>query len=62
MAVPNLARSAMSGSFGWLIEASGYAAAYYAVAILSLGGLLFCLLAKVGVGAPAHEQENRLHR
>ncbi len=48
MAVPNLARSSMSGSFGWVVEGGGYAAAYYAVAALSLAGLFFCLLAKVG--------------
>ena len=57
MAVPNLARSSMSGSFGWVVEGSGYAAAYYAVAALSLAGLLFCLLAKAGAGEPAHGAE-----
>ncbi|VAW03690.1 hypothetical protein MNBD_ALPHA04-2179 [hydrothermal vent metagenome] len=55
MAVPNLGRSSMSGSFGWVVEGSGYATAYYVVAALSLAGLVFCLLAKVGAGEPVKD-------
>jgi PAT family beta-lactamase induction signal transducer AmpG len=48
MAVPNLARSIMSGNSGWLVEGSGYAMTYYAAAGMTLLGLVFCLLARVG--------------
>ncbi|MGY6551518.1 MAG: hypothetical protein ACXIT4_06425 [Erythrobacter sp.] len=48
MAVPNFARSIMAGNSGWLVESGGYAMTYYAVALIRLAGLLFCLLARVG--------------
>ncbi len=57
MAVPNLARSLMSGSLGWIVEGSGFAAAYYVVAAISLAALALCLLAKVGVDEPLHRTE-----
>lgn len=58
MAVPNLARSLMSGSLGWIVEGSGFAAAYYVVAAISFAALALCLLAKVGVEKPAPRAEN----
>ncbi len=48
MAVPNLARSFMSGNSGWIVESGGYSAAYYAVAAVAALGLLFAILARVG--------------
>lgn len=48
MAVPNLARSVMSGNSGWLVESWGYAVTYYVVAAITLAALGLCLLAKVG--------------
>lgn len=57
MAVPNLGRSLISGSSGLIVESSGYAAAYYVVAVLSFAGLALCLLAKVGASNPAHGAE-----
>lgn len=48
MAVPNFARSALSGASGWVVEAGGYQAAYLAVAGLTLAGLALLMLAKVG--------------
>ncbi|WP_108810205.1 MFS transporter [Sphingorhabdus sp. Alg231-15] len=48
MAVPNLARSVMSGNSGWLVESGGYAVTYYTVAAITLVALAICLLAKVG--------------
>ncbi len=49
MAVPNLARSVMSGNSGWLVESGGYAVTYYVVAAITLVALALCLLAKVGM-------------
>jgi len=48
MAVPNFARSFMSGWSGWVIEGFGYDGVYYTVAITSMVGLAFCLFAKIG--------------
>jgi len=48
MAVPNLSRSVMSGNSGWLVEGGGYAMTYFAAAGITLLGLVFCLLARVG--------------
>ncbi|WP_086608272.1 MFS transporter [Erythrobacter donghaensis] len=48
MAVPNLARSIMSGNSGWVVEHGGYATTYGVVAGIVLLGLVFCLLARVG--------------
>ncbi len=58
MAIPNLARSLMSGSLGWIVEGIGFAAAYYVVAAISFAALALCLLAKVGVEKPAPRAEN----
>lgn len=59
MAAPNLARSLLSGGSGWVVEGSGYAAAYYAVAALSLAGLALCLFAGVGAGSLANEDKQQ---
>lgn len=59
MAVPNFGRSLISGGSGWVVEGSGYAMAYYAVAGLSLAGLALCLLAKVGASNPEHGAESQ---
>jgi len=48
MAVPNFARSFMSGWSGWVIEGFGYDGVYCTVAITSMVGLAFCLFAKIG--------------
>lgn len=48
MAVPNLSRSFMSGNSGWLVEGGGYGLTYYAVAGITLAGLVLCLVARVG--------------
>jgi PAT family beta-lactamase induction signal transducer AmpG len=48
MAVPNFSRSMMSGNSGWLVEGGGYGLTYFAVAAITLLGLAFCLLARVG--------------
>ena len=48
MAVPNFARSFMSGWSGWVIESFGYHGTYYMVAITTMVGLGFCLFARVG--------------
>lgn len=52
MAVPNLSRSVMSGNSGWLVEGAGYSMTYYVVAGITLLGVLFCLLGRVGVERP----------
>lgn len=48
MAVPNLARSLMSGWSGWIVEDYGYDSTYFLVAATTLVGLAFCLMGKVG--------------
>jgi PAT family beta-lactamase induction signal transducer AmpG len=48
MAVPNFARSVMSGWSGWVIEGFGYHGTYYLVAITTALGLVFCLFARIG--------------
>ncbi|MEP3050132.1 MAG: MFS transporter [Erythrobacter sp.] len=48
MAVPNFARSALSGTLGWIVDTNGYPAAFLAVAGLTLAGLALLLLARVG--------------
>ncbi|MEE4295341.1 MAG: MFS transporter [Wenzhouxiangella sp.] len=48
MAVPNFARSVMSGWSGWVIEGFGYHGTYYMVAITTMVGLGFCLFARIG--------------
>ncbi len=48
MAVPNLSRSLMSGNSGWLVEGWGYSATYFAVAAITLLGLIFGWFARIG--------------
>jgi PAT family beta-lactamase induction signal transducer AmpG len=48
MAVPNFARSVMSGWSGWVIEGFGYEGTYFLVVITTLAGLAFCLFARIG--------------
>jgi PAT family beta-lactamase induction signal transducer AmpG len=48
MAVPNFARSFMSGWSGWVIEGFGYHGTYHLVAITTMVGLGFCLFARIG--------------
>jgi PAT family beta-lactamase induction signal transducer AmpG len=48
MAVPNFARSTLSGASGWVVDAGGYPAAYLAVAGLTFAGLVLLLLARIG--------------
>lgn len=38
----------LSGNSGWLVEGGGYAMTYYAVAGITLLGLVLCLLGRVG--------------
>lgn len=48
MAIPNFARSLMSGNSGWLVEGAGYGATYFAVAGLVLLGLAVVWFARIG--------------
>lgn len=48
MAVPNFSRSIMSGWSGVLVETVGYGGTYFAVAAISLIGLVVMLLARFG--------------
>lgn len=52
MAVPNLSRSVLAGNSGWLVEGGGYAFTYFAVAGITLIGLVLCILARVGDDRP----------
>lgn len=48
MAVPNFSRSAFNGLVGQVTETVGFAGAYYIVAVMTLVGLAFYLLARIG--------------
>ncbi|MCB1561593.1 MAG: MFS transporter [Xanthomonadales bacterium] len=58
MAVSNFARSGMSGAWGQLTESHGYAAVFYAVAVLTSGMVLLCLYARSRIS----EQQKDLQR
>lgn len=48
MAVPNFARSLMSGNSGFVVEWGGYGAVFYCIAAIALLGLMLGLLARIG--------------
>ncbi len=52
MAISNFARSGMAGAWGQITESHGYAAVFFAVALLTAGVVLLCLYAESRIFRP----------